>query len=135
MVLPEHVRRAIYGEMTPEEKRVACDKSMNNWWREYSARKNDEEEEHVADTLLYDERCHLPRMAPRPDVVVMSDVAGSAIPSAAPSIDAAPTAPFGGYLSFMESRFRTKVEYEAAIKLPPSEFAAAEAAARAACSA
>lgn len=38
-------------------------------WKEYAARKNDEEEEHVADTLLYDERCHLPRSAPRPDVV------------------------------------------------------------------
>lgn len=31
------------------------------WWSEYASRKNDEEEEHVADSLLYDERCHLPR--------------------------------------------------------------------------
>lgn len=68
-VVPEYIRRAIYGEMTLEEKRAAVDKSTTNWWREYSARKNDEEEEHVADTLLYDERCHLPRTAPRPDVV------------------------------------------------------------------
>ena len=67
--LPEYIRRAIYGEMTLEEKRAAVDASTNNWWREYAARKNDEEEEHVADTLLYDERCHLPRTAPRPDVV------------------------------------------------------------------
>jgi len=29
--LPEHVRRAIYGEMTAEEKCEACDKSLNNW--------------------------------------------------------------------------------------------------------
>lgn len=34
---------------------------IHRWWREYAARKNDEEEEHVADSLLYDERCHLPR--------------------------------------------------------------------------
>ena len=105
--LPDHVRRAIYGEMSLEEKRAACDKSMNNWWREYAARKNDEEEEHVADTLLYDERCHLPRMAPRPDVVP-------------------------AYSSFIESGFRTRVEYEAALKLPPGEFAVADTAARAA---
>jgi hypothetical protein len=39
------------------------------WWHEYAARKNDEEEEHVADSLLYDERCHLPRTTPRPDCV------------------------------------------------------------------
>ena len=63
--LPEYVRRAIYGEMTLDEKRAALDQSTNNWWKEYAARKNDEEEEHVADTLLYDERCHLPRTAPR----------------------------------------------------------------------
>ena len=68
--LPDFVRRAIYGEITLEEKRAALDTSTRNWWREYAARKNDEEEEHVADTLLYDERCNLPRMAPRPDVVV-----------------------------------------------------------------
>jgi hypothetical protein len=67
--LPEHVRRVIYGELTLEEKRAALDAFTQNWWKEYAARKNDEEEEHVADTLLYDERCHLPRMAPRPDVV------------------------------------------------------------------
>jgi hypothetical protein len=36
------------------------------WWKEYAARKNDEEEEHVADSLLYDERCHLPRTTARP---------------------------------------------------------------------
>ena len=101
--LPDAVRRAIFGEQTLEEKRAACDKSMNNWWREYAARKNDEQEEHVADTLLYDERCHLPRMAPRPDVVD-SD-----------------------YPSFIESGFCTRVDY-AANKSSPSDFAAAESA-------
>jgi hypothetical protein len=38
------------------------------WWAEYSDRKVDEEEEHVADSLLYD-RNHLPRSAPPPDCV------------------------------------------------------------------
>ena len=116
--LPNYVRRAIYGEMTLEEKRAAVDKSTNNWWREYAARKNDEEEEHVADTLLYDERCHLPRTVPRPDVVV--DDESSSI-----------TAPLG-YLSFIESSFSTQVEYLNARKLLPAGFKAAEAAARAA---
>ena len=74
--LPDFVHRMIYGEITLEEKRAALDTSTRNWWREYAARKNDEEEEHVADTLLYDERCHLPRMAPRPDVVVDDAFAG-----------------------------------------------------------
>lgn len=36
------------------------------WWQEYAGRKNDEEHEMVADSLLYDERCHLPRTTPRP---------------------------------------------------------------------
>ena len=109
--LPEYLRRAIYGEMSLEEKRAALDKSTNNWWKEYAARKNDEEEEHVADTLLYDERCHLPRMAPRPDVV----------PADAHTIP-----------NFIDSAFRTRVEYDAAARLAPAEFAAAEASARAA---
>ena len=38
------------------------------WWKEYSDRKNDEEDEHVADSLLYD-RSHLPRAAPPPESV------------------------------------------------------------------
>jgi hypothetical protein len=29
--LPEHVRRAIYGETTEDEKRQACNKSLSNW--------------------------------------------------------------------------------------------------------
>lgn len=67
--LPQAVLDAIQGKQTPEEKRAQYDQSLGNWWGEYAARKNDEEEEHVADSLLYDERCHLPRSAPRPDVV------------------------------------------------------------------
>ena len=38
------------------------------WWVEYVDRKNDEDE-HVADSLLYDRR-HLPRTTPAPDVVL-----------------------------------------------------------------
>lgn len=41
----------------------------HRWWGEYASRKNDEEEEHVADSLLYDERKHLPRTVQRPDCV------------------------------------------------------------------
>ena len=41
---------------------------LHSWWSDYAARKNDEEEEHVADSLLYD-RNHLPRSAPAPDCV------------------------------------------------------------------
>ena len=37
-----------------------------SWWKEYSHRKNDQEDDMVADSLLYDERCHLPRTAPGP---------------------------------------------------------------------
>lgn len=60
---------AIYGKQSEGVKKEAYDSSLGNWWREYAIRKNDEEEEHVADSLLYDERCHLPRSAPRPDVL------------------------------------------------------------------
>lgn len=67
-LLPESVLRAIRGEATPEEKRAQYDGALRRWWGEYAARKNDEEEEHVADSLMYDERLHLPRTTRRPDV-------------------------------------------------------------------
>lgn len=38
-----------------------------SWWRVYAERKDDEEE-YVADTLLYD-KTHLPRTAPAPECV------------------------------------------------------------------
>ncbi|EFN57483.1 hypothetical protein CHLNCDRAFT_143009 [Chlorella variabilis] len=63
---PPHVLAAIYGKM--ENKKEALDKSLQRWWSEYADRKNDEEDEHVADSLLYD-RNHLPRTAPAPDCV------------------------------------------------------------------
>ena len=43
------------------------------WWTEYADRKNDEEDEHVSDSLLYD-RSHLPRTIPAPDCVVLTPV-------------------------------------------------------------
>lgn len=47
------------------------------WWVEYADRKNDEEDEHVADSLLYDKR-HLPRTAPAPDGVLAAIAADKA---------------------------------------------------------
>ena len=61
----------------------------HRWWVEYADRKNDEEDEHVADSLLYD-KSHLPRSAPAPDGVLaaiaadkaaLQAVAGRAIPT------------------------------------------------------
>jgi hypothetical protein len=46
---------------------------MHRWWTEYADRKNDEEDEHVSDSLLY-ERSHLPRSIPAPDCVVLTPV-------------------------------------------------------------
>ncbi|PNH05889.1 hypothetical protein TSOC_007805 [Tetrabaena socialis] len=74
-MLPEHILRQIRGEMTPEEKEAQMDKSLSSWWKEYAARKNDEEHEHVADSLLYDERCHLPRTVPPPTLSTGASVA------------------------------------------------------------
>ena len=62
------VLEAIYGTADAQKKKEQYDASLGNWWKEYAGRKNDEEEEHVADSLLYDERCHLPRMAQKPDI-------------------------------------------------------------------
>jgi len=81
--VPAHVLEAIYGaratattaaETTKETttmvetatKAARYDESLKTWWRTYSERKNDEEEEHVADSLLYDYR-HLPRTTPAPN--------------------------------------------------------------------
>lgn len=65
-VLPDYVLRAINGTLTSEEKHKDYDTSLQAWWQEYASRKNNEEEEHVSDSLLYDERCHLPRSIPAP---------------------------------------------------------------------
>ena len=56
---------AIYGKRDKEEKKKDLDKSLHSWWGEYAERKNHEDGEAVADSLLYD-RNTLPRMAPAP---------------------------------------------------------------------
>eukprot|EP00877_Chromochloris_zofingiensis_P013426 jgi/Chrzof1/8337/Cz03g06200.t1 len=63
--LSEDMLRVIRGEVGPEEKKGAYNQSLHKWWKEYSHRKNDEDDM-VADSLLYDERCHLPRTTPGP---------------------------------------------------------------------
>ncbi|KAK9811674.1 hypothetical protein WJX72_008054 [[Myrmecia] bisecta] len=68
---PDYILKAIYGstvDANPEDKNKAYNHSLTRWWKEYAFRKNDEEEEHVADSLLYD-RNHLPRAAPPPECV------------------------------------------------------------------
>ena len=45
--------------------------SCCSWWSEYADRKNHEDDEYVANSLLYD-RNHLPRTAPAPDCVQRS---------------------------------------------------------------
>ncbi|GBF88335.1 hypothetical protein Rsub_01047 [Raphidocelis subcapitata] len=63
--LSEAMRRAIHGEVTPQEKDAQLKGSLQRWWKEYAGRKN-EEEDMVADSLMYDERCHLPRTTAGP---------------------------------------------------------------------
>ena len=53
------------------------------WWKEYADRKADEEDEHVADSLLYD-RNHLPRAAPPPESVFEERAKLAAIASQMP---------------------------------------------------
>ena len=62
------------------------------WWSEYADRKNDEEEEYVANSLLYD-RNHLPRTAPAPDCVTAA--ADAARAAAAAAAAGAPQPPQG----------------------------------------
>mmetsp|Transcript_35304 Transcript_35304/g.89360 ORF Transcript_35304/g.89360 Transcript_35304/m.89360 type:complete len:93 (-) Transcript_35304:440-718(-) len=64
--LTPEMLKIIRGEIPEEHKEQKFDQSLQRWWKEYASRKNDEEEEHVADSLLYDERCHLPRTTPKP---------------------------------------------------------------------
>ena len=80
--VPDHVLRAIYGDTLGEKvsdapgagsgpsaktKAEQYDESLKTWWKEYADRKNDEEEEHVSDSLLYD-YTHLPRSTPAPNL-------------------------------------------------------------------
>lgn len=65
---PQHVLDAIYGKGGNKGEQYQA--SLQRWWEEYSDRKNDEEDEHVSDSLLYD-RSHLPRSIPAPDCVIL----------------------------------------------------------------
>ena len=61
----------IYGRRETVEdnltKAQAYERSLRSWWKEYSDRKNADEEEHPCDSLYYD-RNALPRTVPPPDV-------------------------------------------------------------------
>ena len=76
--VPDHVLRAISRRHSRRgegagttataqgtSKAEQYDASLKTWWKEYADRKNDEEEEHVSDSLLYD-YTHLPRTSPAP---------------------------------------------------------------------
>lgn len=65
----------------------------SRWWSDYADRKNDDEaDEHVADSLLYD-RKHLPRTAPAPECVARMRIEEEAAAAAGPSaIHVAPDA-------------------------------------------
>jgi hypothetical protein len=54
---------------------------MHRWWKDYSHRKN-EEEDMVADSLLYDERCHLPRTTAGPKQQPEPEVSATAAAAA-----------------------------------------------------
>lgn len=59
----------------------------NRWWGEYADRKNDDADDHVADSLLYD-RNHLPRSAPAPECVARAAAAAAAGKAAGPGTPA-----------------------------------------------
>ena len=59
----------IYGRRRPSgptSPRPDYERSLRSWWKEYSDRKNADEEEHPCDSLYYD-RNTLPRTVPRGD--------------------------------------------------------------------
>ncbi|MEW5320348.1 MAG: hypothetical protein WDW38_011426 [Sanguina aurantia] len=90
--VPDYIMRAIYGKVSAQEKIEAYDNNLHSWWTEYAARKNDEEQEHVADSLLYDERCHLPRTIQAPSVMAAARAAEQAAAAAIAAASSAPTA-------------------------------------------
>lgn len=61
-MLPDYVRRAIYGEMSLAEKRAEVDRSMSNFWRESYILRRDDWHKKCEDeaALLYNECSHLP---------------------------------------------------------------------------
>jgi hypothetical protein len=58
--------------------------AATTWWKEYAERKNDEEQEHVCDSLLYD-YTHLPRTAPAPTSAPPAPATAPAPPTTAPT--------------------------------------------------
>lgn len=58
--------RAVIHGSEGKDKKAEYEASLKRWWTEYADRKNDEDDEYVANSLLYD-RNHLPRTAPPPD--------------------------------------------------------------------
>ena len=71
---PQYILDAIYGgqdnsRANAMSKTEQYNISLSNWWQTYSERKHDEDdEENVSDSLLYDKNT-LPRSAPRPECV------------------------------------------------------------------
>ena len=64
-LLTPEMRAIIHGS-EGKDKKAEYEASLKRWWTEYADRKNDEDDEYVANSLLYD-RNHLPRTAPPPD--------------------------------------------------------------------
>ncbi|WIA08261.1 hypothetical protein OEZ85_007704 [Tetradesmus obliquus] len=82
-LLSEEVLKVIHGRVDQGDKREKYQESLGRWWKDYSARKNDEEDM-VADSLLYDERCHLPRTTPGPKPAPEPEVTAAAQPQTPP---------------------------------------------------
>ncbi|KAL4425685.1 hypothetical protein ABPG75_009701 [Micractinium tetrahymenae] len=88
---PPHVLEAIYGKKMKEDKKAAYEGSLQRWWTEYADRKNDETDEYVANSLLYD-RKHLPRTAPAPECVQRAAAEAAAAAAAATAAQQRPSA-------------------------------------------
>eukprot|EP00878_Enallax_costatus_P002100 GHUV01002267.1.p1 GENE.GHUV01002267.1~~GHUV01002267.1.p1 ORF type:complete len:100 (+),score=24.57 GHUV01002267.1:228-527(+) len=82
-VLSEEMRNIIHGHVDHGDKREKYQNSLQRWWKDYSHRKNDEEDM-VADSLLYDERCHLPRTTPGPKPEPEPEVTAAPRPNTPP---------------------------------------------------
>ena len=62
------------------------------WWATYAERKDDEGED-LADSLMYGDKCHLPRTAPAPAQVAAAKAAAASGQAAAASLKAAAEPP------------------------------------------
>lgn len=124
-ILPEEVLKMIHGHVHHEDKKQLYQESLQKcvspccccdnpaaacscahactklpvsaacrWWKDYSHRKNDEEDM-VADSLLYDERCHLPRTTAGPKQQPEPEVSSTAAAAAVAASKAAAGAATG----------------------------------------